>query len=364
MTVGRIVSLSVSGFRNLWEVSELKLPTLAVFLGGNGTGKSALLEFLEFIRDIWKHGVAQAVRARGEAAELLFRGKGETQTIETKLSIAFGNSVVEYVLELAFSSPDSLCVTKESWHRVGASSADEEVPPEELTQSLRQFWDNLTLYRLENIADGVAAGCCEPSDCEQLQADGRNLAAVLADLKWREPQRYRVVVGQTRRFVSQFDDFVLEPEESGKKLQLRWRHRANGRTFQARQLSKGSLRFITLVTLLNMPKDRMPSVLCLDEPELGLHPWAMSLAAEMMKIAARSCQVLVATQSPLLPDEFELENIVLAGQHEGKAQFFRLERRDYQRWLDAGFQLSDIWLSRSLGGRLLFEKPQKSMDDV
>jgi predicted ATPase len=87
-----------------------------------------------------------------------------------------------------------------------------------------------------------------------------------------------------------------------------------------------------------------------DEPELGLHPHAITLVAEMFKRLSKKRQIFIATQSPYLVDCFELENIIVATANNGETVLRNLPREHYQRWLDEEYQLSEIWLQQATGG--------------
>jgi len=102
--------------------------------------------------------------------------------------------------------------------------------------------------------------------------------------------------------------------------------------------------------LLNQPKWAMPSLIVIDEPELGLHPLAIRLLAEMLDAAAETTQILVATQSVTLLDNFLIGQVIVAD-HDGRgSQFRRLHANDYQAWLE-NFSLGELWEKNVLGGR-------------
>jgi predicted ATPase len=182
----------------------------------------------------------------------------------------------------------------------------------------------------------------------RLRSDGGNLAAVLLDLRNSDRKRYELIVKQISRVLPVFKDFVLE-EEAGKVL-LRWVGRQSDKVFGSHLTSDGSLRLFCLLTLLNLPPDRLPDVMFFDEPELGLHPHAITLVAEMFKRLSKNRQIFIATQSPYLVDCFELENIIVASADNGETVFRNLPREHYQRWLDEEYQISDIWLQQAAGG--------------
>ena len=140
-------------------------------------------------------------------------------------------------------------------------------------------------------------------------------------------------------------------EESYGRVLLRWKARGSEKTFGAHLTSDGSLRFFALVTLLNLPREMLPDVLLLDEPELGLHPVAIALVGNMIKALAGDVQIIVATQSPLLVDVFELDEIVVLDLHDGRSVLRRLDADTYRTWLDDSFTPGELWQKNLLGGR-------------
>ena len=123
------------------------------------------------------------------------------------------------------------------------------------------------------------------------------------------------------------------------------------KTIGAHLTSDGSLRFFALVTLLSLAPESLPDVILLDEPELGLHPAAIVLAGELIKVAAQEKQVIVATQSPLLVDAFQLDNILVLELEGDQSVFKQLKPEKYQEWLDDGFTAGEMWQKNVFGGR-------------
>ena len=146
-----------------------------------------------------------------------------------------------------------------------------------------------------------------------------------------------------------FDRFQLD--DSYGKVSLRWKAAGTDKSFGAHLTSDGSLRCFALVTLLNLPLEMLPNVLLLDEPELGLHPAAVALVGGMIKALAADRQIIVATQSPLLVDAFDIEEIVVLDLQGGRTTFRRPDADEYRRWLDEGFMPGEMWQKNLIGGR-------------
>src|SRR5258708_9885515 len=116
------------------------------------------------------------------------------------------------------------------------------------------------------------------------------------------------------------------------------------------QLSDGSIRCMALVTLLLKPPDRLPGLLVIDEPELGLHPAAEQVLAGLLKSASHHTQVLVATQSATFLDHFAPEDVVVVENETGASTFTRLQAEGLRSWLKR-YTLGQIWNKNLIGGR-------------
>jgi predicted ATPase len=184
-----------------------------------------------------------------------------------------------------------------------------------------------------------------------LRNDGGNLAAVLLDLlnnRGKAKQSaYRRIVGAVRQVAPFFRDFVLVPENND-RIRLRWRQVGSDAVFSAQQLSDGTLRFICLATLLLHPD--LPGLVVLDEPELGLHPFAIVQLAGLLRQASARSQVLCATQSVTLVSQFELADVIVAERRGGASAFSRPDPEPLAQWL-AEYSLGELWEKNLLGGR-------------
>jgi predicted ATPase len=190
---------------------------------------------------------------------------------------------------------------------------------------------------------------------KHLLKDAGNLAAFLYALKNRKDgfPFYQRIVNRITSIFPQFGDFELQPSALNKDyIRLNWREKGEPYLFGPHQLSDGTLRFMALATLLLQPKESLPSVVILDEPELGLHPAAISSLAGMVKTAVTNTQVILATQSPRLVDEFEAEDIVIVERDEAtqSSVFKRLDKAAFSDWLQR-YSLSELWEKNVLGGK-------------
>jgi predicted ATPase len=182
-----------------------------------------------------------------------------------------------------------------------------------------------------------------------LRPDGANLAALLYRLREKNPGDYSNIVDAIRLVFPFFDDFMLEPSRlNADRIRLEWRERGSDTYFNASALSDGTLRFICLATLLLQPD--LPSTILLDEPELGLHPYAITILAELLRGAATKTQVIASTQSVGLVNQFEPEDVIVVEREDQQSVFRHLDRADMESWLD-DYGLGDLWEKNIIGGR-------------
>ena len=180
--------------------------------------------------------------------------------------------------------------------------------------------------------------------------DAGNLAAMLFLFQEIHPTTFRQISATVRQMVPDFDEFALEPSQLDQtKILLKWCHKGSKYEFGPHQLSDGSLRFIALVTLLLQPQEKMPLLVALDEPELGLHPAALEVIAGIAKSASLHTQFIFGTQSSTFLDHFEPENIIVVSSQSGASQFQRYEANELEAWL-ADYTLGEVWEKNVVGG--------------
>jgi predicted ATPase len=162
-----------------------------------------------------------------------------------------------------------------------------------------------------------------PAENISLRSDGSNLATILYRLKHSEHpdfqaawKRIEGLIQRVAPFIKSLAPSPVAPEMPKSALQLYWQD-TRGHRFEASDLSDGTLRAIALITALAQPATMLPSFIAIDEPELGLHPAALSLIASLARSVSHYSQILLSTQSPALLDEFEPDQVIVAEQHEG-----------------------------------------------
>lgn len=362
---GRITEVSIAGFRSLKSIKKLQLPQLTVLIGANGVGKSSFIRFFEMLGWMLHARKLQEFTVRkGGGDDQFFMGSRTTPRIKAELRIATDQGRTDYQFEMAhLSAGDTVMLTHEAYRYSDASKSStakwtnlvgvgkESALPDQVNKTARTIYTLLRQCSTYQFHDTSANAALHQrwdiSDSTHLRSDGGNLAAVLLDLRENDASRYRQLVHQIQRVFPTLEDFVLEPV-AGKVL-LRWKSKHSDKVFGAHLTSDGSLRLFCLLTLLSLPNERLPDMLFFDEPELGLHPHAITLVSAMLKRVSKTRQVFIATQSPYMVDCFDLENIIVAEAKDGATTLRNLPKQQYQRWLDDDYLLSDIWLKTPVG---------------
>lgn len=362
----RISSVTIEGFRSLKNIQNLELPQLTVLIGANGAGKSTLIRFFEMLSWMLKaKNLQEFVLRHGGGDDQFFMGARKTPRIHAELCLETSSGRNDYRFDLThISAGDTVMMmneayrysahdipTKAKWTEIDSVGKESSLldKKHKTAQTIVNLLRQCSTYQFHDTSINAAIhNRWDVSESFRLRSDGGNLAAVLLDLRKTDDKRYELIVKQITRVLPAFKDFVLE-EEAGKVL-LRWMGRQSDKVFGSHLTSDGSLRLFCLLTLLNLPPDRLPDVMFFDEPELGLHPHAITLVAEMFKRLSKRRQIFIATQSPYLVDCFELENIIVASANNGETLLRSLPRAQYQEWLDDDYQLSNIWLKQAVGG--------------
>lgn len=336
--------ITIAGFKSIRSIENLKIRPTNILIGANGSGKSNFLGAMEFLHSIQQGKLRQYAAQAGGAEKILHFGSKTTS--EIRLEVLFGGGF-GYRRILLPSADDSLYEFQGPWYKdFGAFS---EAPGDE---EIRQHLDQWRTYHLHDTSTSCRMRkTADLHDNHELRRDGGNLAAFLHLLKHRWPLEYQLIE-QTVRLVAPFlGGFRLDPLElNPETIRLEWRHKDSDQYFDASSLSDGTLRFIALATLFLQPGKFRPSVILVDEPELGLHPYAIQVLASLIKQASAKSQVIVSTQSSLLLDYFEPEDVLVAERFEGSTEIRRLNRADLATWLE-DYSLGQLWEKNEIGGR-------------
>ena len=344
----KLKRIKISGFKSIKEM-DLEMRDLNVLIGANGVGKSNLVSFFRLLGALAQdpaRGPTTAAAA-GTPSFLLHYGPKTTQTIAARLEFAGDPSIRSYSLQSVFGTDGAL-------HWLHNTSTEED-PRFESAYGWHPAFDVMKrweTFQFHDTSDTASVRLDHYlNDSHQLLPDAGNLAAYLYVLRETKHEYYQRIFGTIRLIAPFFDDFVLAPSPlNPEMIRLDWRERDRDMVFGPHQLSDGTLRAMALITLLLQPEDALPPLLIIDEPELGLHPYALSIVAGLIRAASSYVQVIVSTQSERLVDEFEPEDMVVVERVGGESRFTRLDPTRLSEWLEE-YTLGELWEKNVIGGR-------------
>ncbi|MBF0160585.1 MAG: AAA family ATPase [Magnetococcales bacterium] len=333
--------ITIKNFKSIAR-QEIGLGDLNMVIGANGAGKSNLISVFRLLDRILVKRLQLYVGEQGGAERFLFHG----QKNSTALEIRFDFLQHSYGFRLKPAVGDTLVFEWELYDNLLGSGHKES-----LLEPTAAPWHNhrWVIHHFHDTSDSAPSKRLGPIDDNQfLRPDAGNLAAYLFMLRNNHPVAYRHIVEHVQLVAPFFDNFILEPSRSNTEtIKLAWSQKGSDAYFDGYALSDGTLRFICLATLLLQPAP--PGMILLDEPELGLHPLAIRILSEMLDSTARHAQVVVATQSVTLLNNFSPETVLITENDGLQTSFSRLNAEKLHHWLEQ-FSLGELWEKNVLGG--------------
>ncbi len=368
MTSVALDYVTIKGFKSIASVEKLTLNPINVLIGANGSGKSNFIGVFSFLHAMREGQLQKYVRRSGGAEQILHFGSKVTREIELKIS--FSEELNQYRIILRPTDDDSLYPEDERtyfWKKTRYDSPYEDIltardngreagisnPQARSVASWVRH--RLGMWRLYHVHDTSSSSpmrkTAQINDNEYLRPDGSNLPAFLYLLHRKHPEQYGLIVRSIQRVAPFFDDFRLRPDRLNEEtIRLAWKHKRSDQYFGPSALSDGTLRFIVLATLFLQPDEFRPSVILVDEPELGLHPYAIEMLASLVKQASKKTQVILSTQSALLLDHFEPSDVLVADRVGSSTSLTRLDPAPLTEWLE-DYSLGQLWEKNEFGGR-------------
>ncbi len=375
--------------------SPLELRGLNVLIGPNGSGKSNFIELFELLSSA-PTDIAKTIRDGGGVREWLW--KGETPSIAARIGLKLNlpnvNQRLRYELELG-ASADRLEVLDEKLEdaelkRLGSTDVyfyyrfqrghpiinvrregaagpvqrklnresldpqqsvlsqrkDPEAYPE-VTALGREF-NRLFTFREWRFGRYGALRQSQPTDLatDRLMPDAQNLGLILNGIEHSDlGSRLNDLLA---RFLPRFRHISTRVQTGG-TIQIFLHEHGLGSPVPATRLSDGTIRFITLLVILLKPE--LASAICIEEPELGLHPDAMFILGELILEASRKSQLVITTHSEVLLSELSgrTQDVLVCENASGRTLMKRLSSEKLEYWLDK-YTLGEIWRNGELGG--------------
>jgi len=358
--------MELFGFKSIHQMA-LDLRPINVLIGANGAGKSNLIDVFHLLKSIQNNGLQLHIGKAGGANCLLHYGVSVTNEISICLSLNTDKASISYRMRLTATVGDTLIFAEESlWGLINGQSTPyaqnlgaghketllntAAYQNDLIPKAVNKIIENYQVFHFHDTSETARLrGNCDIENNQALMSDGRNLAAILYKLREIKRPYYDRIVKTIRLIAPFFKDFVLKPEINPNYIQLRWQDRNSDYEFRAHQLSDGTLRTMVLITLLLQPESDLPQLIVLDEPEIGLHPYAINIIASLIHTVSEKTQILLATQSCTFLDHFEPENVIVVEQEYGLSSFKRLDSSSLSEWL-SDYTLSELWEKNVTGG--------------
>lgn len=362
--LGKLDRLKINGYKSIKSV-DIEFTSINILIGANGVGKSNFIGFFNFVRKLVEKELELTTAQQGGSNKILYFGKKTTK--ELNFSLLFTPN--GYQATLLPSDTDGFVFKNESGYffadKIGygggtksyplnsVGSKESNLPNKAHTASpLGHIVGYIKDWKVYHFHDTSKSSpmkqTCQVADCYSFATDGGNLPAFLKYIQEHHESNYTKIVKTIQRIAPYFHDFILESEPANKEMiKLRWKHKGSELYFDANDLSDGTIRFICLVTLLLQPT--LPTSILLDEPELGLHPYALEVLASIFRVVSNKTQIIASTQSATFTDFFSSEDIIVCDTKEYATTFTRLDSQKYKDWIEE-YSIGEMWQKNLIGG--------------
>ena len=367
------------------DAEGFELRPLNVLIGPNGSGKSNFIEAIGVLQAA-PTDLKRPMRSGRGVADWIWQGRPQSDSarIEAVVNLA-GQPALRYSVE--FGERDKrFTVIEERLERAdqsdlaayfearegradltpatgGRDAARREYRVERtksvLTQvkdpshyaelaCLSQHLERISLYRDWTFGRNNVVRSLQMADLPttNLAEDNSNLGLVLNRLSRNYDVRARIVEA-LRGLYKEASDFHVNIESN--TVQVLIQEREGMATIPATRLSDGAIRYLSLLAILCDPDP--PPLICIEEPEIGLHPDILPGLAELLLEASERCQLVVTTHSEILVDALteQPECAVICEKEDGQTRLRRLSQSDLEHWLDK-YRLGELWSSGEIGG--------------
>ena len=346
-----IKSISIEGYKSFSTINDFKFNDLNIIIGANGCGKSNFIEIFRMLGALKNKSFTRFIMEHGGASDFLHNGPKETETIRIEFTFTDDNV---YRLSLLPTINDRFLISEDIKYSGTSSFSSIGVLTDESSLTIKDSFFNLisnsAVYHFHDTGNTSLMRRAElVDDNKKLRENASNIAPFLLHLRYNYKNNYDEIIAAIRLVMPFFDDFILDEINYGEavKVKLNWMQKGSDYPMQPYHFSDGSIRFIALTTALLQPNP--PSIIIIDEPELGLHPVAIETLSELIEAASKKVQIIIATQSPLLIDQFNVEDIIVMARNSGASIFKRLSYQDFQSWLE-DYSLGELWMKNIIQG--------------
>lgn len=365
------------------ETAAIPLQNLNVLIGPNGAGKSNLLEVLTLLQAC-PTDIRDAVRRGGGISDWIWKGgdqsvaslevlvAGPGATAPLRHALAFREDNLAFRIEdESIEVVDTDKATAQKVYRYqgslgyfrqrGTAGAETRSPvkpdssvlsqrrdPEHYPEvsHLAEAYGRMRIYRDWTFGRGTIFRTPQKADLrtDRLEEDYSNLGLFLNKLRFNASAKAQLL-DNLRHLYEGVTDFELDIK--GGTVQIFFIE--GNVSIPANRLSDGSLRYLCLLAILCDPTP--PPLVCIEEPELGLHPDILPKLADLLFEASKRTQLIVTTHSDTLIDALteHPEAVVVCEKHDGQTEMRRLQREELVTWLDK-YRLGQLWTKGQIGG--------------
>ena len=353
----QIDKITIEGYKSIKSLRDFELKNINILIGANGVGKSNFISVFKMVNYMLYKRLQEHTQDKGPDSFLYF---GRKITNQILLDFKFGPN--GYDVMLIPTQNNQLLIKREHVkfanynYTIGENIFESNLSQAETyakSQSVARYSLNgIQTWKLYHFHDtgetSPIKGVCQANDNIIFKANAQNISAYLKRLKDDYLDYYEKIVSTIQDVAPFFGGFILRDSDY---IQLEWYDKSDPDTpFKAHMLSDGTLRFICLATLLLQPFELMPDTIIIDEPELGLHPFAINILSALIKRAAERKQIIISSQSVELINYFTPEDIIVVDRKNKETVFERLKEEELGDWLQ-DYTMGEIWKSNLIGGR-------------
>jgi predicted ATPase len=369
-------TLEIRGYRSLKSVRITDLGPRTLLIGANGSGKSNLLSFLRLVPLLATQSLRRFVAEAGGASTILHYGPRVSPAMSFMLEFEAEDATWKaYSAELAYAAGDTLYFADErvgsrvasdqeySWEPLGVGHPESHLAVDSVSQTLkdvRALVRRMNYFHFHDTSrESPMRAASRVEDARYLRSFGNNLAAYLHALRTSPDEAWRAswrrILGLVRLIAPYIKELTPEalspgdPAIGAGSVRLDWID-SRDEVFGPHQLSDGTLRAIALFTALGQPSDRLPRFASFDEPELGLHPAALKVFADLTGSVSSRCQTLLATQSAPLLNYFDAREVRVVELGPDGSRFRQLDAGSLAEW-QKEYTLAELFDMNVLGGR-------------
>ncbi len=359
-----INEIQIENFKSIRKL-KLSLKQINILIGSNGAGKSNFISFFKLLKNIYHRNLQNYIAEQASAENILYFGLKQSEYLFGQIEF---NETNRYYFRLRPNNEGSLYFETEGTQfnrekgTFDLQGWDNEILGHGHNESLLinqqraryrfigNYMKSFKVYHFHDTSNTAKIRQkCNINDNEYLREDAGNLAAFLFLLQEKYPKEFKKIEMTIRSVAPFFECFQLKPDRIKEDyIRLEWKEKNSDMYLNATHLSDGTLRFMALATLLLQPN--LPKTIIIDEPELGLHPFAINKLAGLIMHASAQTQFIISTQSVNFIDNFQPEDIITVDREDNQSVFKRQNSEDLKSWIEE-YGLGELWNKNVIGGR-------------